>query len=261
MAVKDISLKLENHLPDQNTRNQRDEALKKACRDFESVFTYQLLKSMRSTIDKCDLFHGGQGEEIYESLLDQELSKKIAGGGSNSLSEFLYRQLKRKGSTEFQGPDTGITRESPESSSSFQWPVRSRITSEFGKRKDPFTGESRFHRGIDLAATEGTPVEACREGRVILSEYQKGYGNVVVLDHGQGVTTLYAHNRENFVKEGEWIKKGAPVAEVGSTGRSTGPHLHFEIRRHGRHLDPLEFLEEGSVVAKGQNLVFHPIDR
>jgi len=251
MAVKDISMKLENCLPDQNAKNQRDETLKKACRDFESVFTYQLLKSMRNTIDKCDLFHGGQGEEIYQSLLDQELSKKMAGGGSNSLSEFLYRQLKGKGAMELRGPDTVITRESPESASSFQWPVHTRISSEFGMRKDPFTGESRFHQGIDLAAIEGTPVEACREGRVILSEYQKGYGNVVVLDHGQGVTTLYAHNRENFVKVGEWIKKGAPVAEVGSTGRSTGPHLHFEVRRHGKYLDPLGFLAEGSVVAKG----------
>lgn len=251
MAVKDVGIKPDIHFQDQKTGNQKDEALKKACRDFESVFTYQLLKSMRSTIDKCDLFHGGQGEEIYESLLDQELSKTIAGGGSNSLSEFLYRQLKRKSSSEFQGPDTVITRESPKSLSSFQWPVRTRISSEFGKREDPFTGESRFHRGIDLAANEGTPVKACREGKVLLSEYQKGYGNVVVLDHGQGITTLYAHNRENLVKEGEWIKKGTSVAEVGSTGRSTGPHLHFEVRRHGRHLDPLEVLGEGAMVAQG----------
>src|SRR4030042_2834489 len=78
-----------------NLQQQRDKDLKKACQDFESVFTYELLKSMRKTIDKCELFHGGQGEEIYESLLDQELSKSVSSYGSNSLSELLYRQLSR----------------------------------------------------------------------------------------------------------------------------------------------------------------------
>ncbi len=251
MAVNDIGLKPDRPLRDGNPKCAGDEALKKACRDFESVFTYQLLKSMRSTIDKCDLFHGGQGEEIYESLLDQELSKNIADGGSNSLSELLYRQLKGGETPDLQRTDTVILREGAERTASYQWPLRARITSEFGMRKDPFTGESRFHQGIDLAAGEGTPVEACREGRVIKSEYQKGYGNVVVLDHGNGITTLYAHNRENLVKEGDWIRKGAPVAEVGSTGRSTGPHLHFEVRRHGKHLNPLEFLGQCPVFTKG----------
>ena len=251
MAVNDISLKPDPPLRDRNPRRTGDEALKKACRDFESIFTYQLLKSMRSTIDKCDLFHGGQGEEIYESLLDQELSKNIAGGGSNSLSELLYRQLKSEDAPDLRRPDILVPEKSTESATSYQWPVRARITSKFGMRRDPFTGESRFHRGLDLAAGEGTPVEACREGRVIKSAYQKGYGNVVILDHGNGITTLYAHNRENLVKEGEWIRKGAPVAEVGSTGRSTGPHLHFEVRRHGKHLDPLEFLGQGPVFTKG----------
>ena len=249
MSVKDISVTLHNHPTDVKTGAQREEALRKACKDFEAVFTYQILKSMRGTIEKCDLFHGGQGEEIYESLLDQELSKKIAGGGSNSLSEFLYQQLKGKDFQDLQGGDTGITGKNT-ASNVYQWPIRGRVSSGFGWRKDPFTGESRLHKGIDLAAGEGTPVTACREGRVILSEYQKGYGNVVVLDHGHGVTTLYAHNRENLVQEGEWLRKGAPLARVGATGRSTGPHLHFEVRRHGRQINPREYLDEEPVVAQ-----------
>ncbi len=249
MSIKDISVTFNDHLAVSNAGTQRDESLKKACKDFEAVFTYQILKSMRSTVEKCDLFHGGQGEEIYESLLDQELSKKIAGGGSNSLSEFLYQQLKGKDSQNLQGPDTGTTGEN-KGNSTPQWPIQGRISSEFGWRKDPFTGESRLHKGIDLAASEGTPVTACRDGRVIMSGYQKGYGNVVALDHGNGVTTLYAHNRENLVKEGEWSRKGDPLARVGCTGRSTGPHLHFEVREHGRHLDPREYLGKAPVVAQ-----------
>jgi murein DD-endopeptidase MepM/ murein hydrolase activator NlpD len=83
------------------------------------------------------------------------------------------------------------------------------------------------------------------QGRVVSSEYREGYGNVVVLDHGQGLSTLYAHNRETLVKEGDRVIQGAPLARVGSTGRSTGPHLHFEVRKDGRQTDPVAFLEGG----------------
>ncbi len=235
-----IKVKTSDYLPPDKPLQQKDRELKKACKDFESVFTYQLLKSMRSTIEKCDLFHGGQGEEIYESLFDQELSKRMAGIGTNSLSEFLYRQLSD------QVPlKAGL--ESPKGSgledgSSPGWPLKATISSPFGWRKDPFTGKDRFHYGIDLAAEEGTQVKAVMSGRVLISDKRKGYGNRVVLDHGNGFTTVYAHNRDNLVKAGDWIKKGAPIARVGSSGRSTGPHLHFEVKRHGKNLDPLKFL-------------------
>lgn len=221
---------------------KKDRELRKACRDFEAVFTYQLLKSMRKTIDKCDLFHGGQGEEIYESLLDQELSKKLAGAGPSSLASLLYQQFKGKtgsgGATETNGEETVIT-----STPAFQWPLKATISSKFGWRKDPISAERHFHQGIDLPAREGSPVRSALPGRVIYSDHQQGYGNVVVLDHGHGFTTLYAHNQENLAKTGEWVKGGACLARVGSSGRSTGPHLHFEVRRNGEYLDPLDYLD------------------
>jgi len=222
----------------------RDRKLRKACQDFESVFTYQLLRSMRRTIEKCDLFHGGTGEEVYETLLDQELAKSMAGNEDRGLAELLYQQLRRRDGAEAGGESVSIgTLRPPEPP---QWPVRGRVSSEFGWRVDPISGEKRFHHGLDLAAGEGTEIHASMPGRVILSDVREGYGNVVVVDHGRGLTTLYAHNRENMVHEGDWVHSGDPLARVGSTGRSTGPHLHFEVRRHGRHLDPAGFLEGAS---------------
>jgi murein DD-endopeptidase MepM/ murein hydrolase activator NlpD len=118
-----------------------------------------------------------------------------------------------------------------------------RISSSFGWRKDPFTGKKKFHDGIDLAAKEGTNVKASMAGKVLVTDDQSGYGKVVVLDNGHGLTTLYAHNSDILVKTGDWVKKGSTIAKVGSTGRSTGPHLHFEVRKDGKRLDPEKFLK------------------
>lgn len=231
------------YLPEKNESVKRDMELRKACRDFEAVFTYQLMKSMRSTVEKCDLFHGGQSEEIYESLLDQEYAKLMSGAGNKGLADILYQQLQRQdisvqgNGQEFLDSTGQVDPVRP------QWPLKARISSKFGLRKDPFTGEDRFHAGIDIAAKEGNDIRACLGGRVIFSDFQEDYGNVVVLDHGHGFTTLYAHNKDNLVDTGDWVEQGNPVAKVGSSGRSTGPHLHFEVRRNGKKINPLEFLD------------------
>lgn len=240
--MKDFKINPADYTATEKSQEQRNKSLKEACKEFESLFTYELLKSMRKTVDKCDLFHGGQGEEIYESLLDQELSKNLSGYGSNSISGLLYQQLKRLDSPE-NDLISGIDRDAYLDGSLPQWPLRSSISSTFGWRKDPFTGEDRFHSGIDIAAEEGAKIKAAMSGKVLISGEQEGYGNLVVLDHGNGFVTLYAHNRENLVKPGDWVKKGSPIASVGSSGRSTGPHLHFEVKRHGKVLDPAKFLE------------------
>ena len=236
--MNDISIKSGNSLPVKNPAEERDKKLKEACKQFESIFTYEMLKSMRSSIQKCDLFSGGQAEEVYQSLLDQELSKKMAGNGSNSIADLLYQQFKQ-----IDGINGNTDAGSINDSSLPVWPLEAKITSSFGMRKDPFTGKMKFHEGIDLAANEGTDVKAVMAGRVQITDNQKGYGKVVVLDHGHGFTTLYAHNRDIMVKAGDWVTKGAAIAKVGSTGRSTGPHLHFEVRRDGEKLDPEKFLK------------------
>jgi murein DD-endopeptidase MepM/ murein hydrolase activator NlpD len=122
-------------------------------------------------------------------------------------------------------------------------PLDGRVSSSFGWRNDPFTGKRKFHSGMDLAANEGTDIKAVLAGRVQMVDNQKGYGKVVVIDHGNGYTTLYAHNSDINVKSGDWVQKGSTIAKVGSTGRSTGPHLHFEIRKDGQRLDPEKFFK------------------
>jgi murein DD-endopeptidase MepM/ murein hydrolase activator NlpD len=111
-------------------------------------------------------------------------------------------------------------------------------SSPFGLRADPFTGLPAHHAGLDLAAPEGTPVEASAPGVVVQAGWRPGYGLAVELDHGLGVSTLYAHASEVLVLPGQKVARGEPIARVGETGRSTGPHLHFEVRTLGTPVDP-----------------------
>ncbi len=119
-------------------------------------------------------------------------------------------------------------------------------SSGFGYRSDPFTGARAMHEGLDFVAETGTPVVAAAAGVVAVSEQQNDYGNIVEVDHGNGLSTRYAHLSKRLVKVGDVVFKGHQVGEVGSTGRSTGAHLHFEVRNQGQPLDPAKFLEKDS---------------
>lgn len=117
-------------------------------------------------------------------------------------------------------------------------PVSGVVSSEFGLRADPLSGEHRHHHGIDLAAPTGTPVVSSGEGVVVRAEAAGNYGNLVVIEHGDGLETRYAHLDEMTVKVGDRVEGGAQLGSVGDTGRTTGPHLHFEVRRHGQAENP-----------------------
>lgn len=123
------------------------------------------------------------------------------------------------------------------------WPIRGRISSGFGWRRDPFGGRtSQHHNGIDIPARTGTAIRAAGGGTVTFSGWNGGYGNTVIIDHGIGITTMYSHNSRNRVSVGERVERGDIIANVGSTGRSTGPHLHYEVRRNGTAINPVPFL-------------------
>jgi murein DD-endopeptidase MepM/ murein hydrolase activator NlpD len=116
------------------------------------------------------------------------------------------------------------------------------ISSYFGEREDPFTGHEAYHKGVDFAGTAGANVVAVAAGVVTWAGERSGYGNLVEINHGDGFVTRYAHNERTLVAVGQTVKRGDPVALMGSTGRSTGPHVHFEVIRNGRPVDPLSFV-------------------
>jgi len=116
------------------------------------------------------------------------------------------------------------------------------ITSPFGYRIHPIYGDLRLHSGVDFAATTGTPVFAADDGTVVTAGWMSGYGNTVVIDHGGALATLYGHNSQLLVSAGQVVKRGQKIALAGSTGNSTGPHVHFEVRVHGTPVDPVNYL-------------------
>ncbi len=121
--------------------------------------------------------------------------------------------------------------------SKWTWPVKKgRITSRFGAQR----GKRRRHRGVDIAAQTGTKIVAARAGTVIFSGTQDGYGRVIIIEHPGEFVTVYAHNSKNIAEEGDEVAKGQVIGEVGNTGRSTGPHLHFEMRYRGTPVDPMK---------------------
>jgi murein DD-endopeptidase MepM/ murein hydrolase activator NlpD len=122
------------------------------------------------------------------------------------------------------------------SDSRFIWPTEGELTSGFGQRW------GRRHDGIDLANDIGTPVRAARAGRVSYSGWSSGYGRVVMIEHDQGYTTVYGHLNESYVSEGQYVKAGQSIAAMGNTGNSTGPHLHFEVRKNGTPINPYNVL-------------------
>jgi murein DD-endopeptidase MepM/ murein hydrolase activator NlpD len=124
------------------------------------------------------------------------------------------------------------------------WPVVGPVTSSFGERQDPFNGEGAFHAGIDISSSFGTPVRATADGTVEMADRASGYGREIVIDHGYGVKTVYGHLSGFAVTEGQEVTRGQVIGYVGTSGRSTGPHLHYEVRIRNTPVNPHKYLRE-----------------
>ena len=162
-----------------------------------------------------------------KAAIEAEEAQRAAGA--------MIAELQRKRARSFL-PATG-------KGSMFDWPVRGVISSPFGSRTHPILKRKILHAGIDIAASNGTPVKAAGPGEVIYNGWLRGYGRVVVIDHGRGFSTLYAHLSASLVSEGQVVKAGSTVARVGRTGNVTGYHLHFEVRQYGTPVSPIKYLK------------------
>jgi len=158
------------------------------------------------------------------------LREQLAGAISKQMQSPLETQLGEALSRSSQAAQPSQPVQQAEQSEETGLPVDGIISSPQGWRHDPINGQTRYHAGTDIAAPSGTPIHAVAEGRVIESGRKNGYGNTVVIQTDDGRKRLYAHNNQNFVRVGDRVSRGDTIAEVGSTGRATGPHVHFEVK-------------------------------
>lgn len=186
-------------------------------------------------------------------------AKERGVGGPAPAAELLAEDVKLRPSEELALLANGVAEESPRlrklervvsrkgkilNALPLRWPVRGRVNSGFGSRPSPWTGAREHHGGIDIDSSLGTPIKAPAAGLVTAARARGGYGKHVTLDHGNGVKTRYGHLSSIDVKAGQQVEKGQVIGVVGSTGRSTGPHLHYELLVNGKRVDPRGFLFE-----------------
>lgn len=259
-----LSSKRTDHPAETPTTEVSQTRMKAAVKELEALFIYELLKEMRKST-QGGLLGKGLGNDIYSSLFDMEMARMLAGRGIG-LGESILKQLNgRTGKAESDPSITpkdekaaalnGLERQpvsepSPRSApkaipseSSLRFPVEGRISSHFGVREDPLNGKEKFHGGIDIAAPLGQEIFPIKKGRVIFSGLTQGYGNTLVIDHGDGYISKYAHNLTNLVTQGDEVDPDHAIALIGSTGRSTGPHLHLEIQFNGEKINPLKIVQ------------------
>lgn len=199
--------------------NKTMTALKKAENEFKRLFS---LKSKEKVLENLDTSDSGS--------IDMENLKQQIKSTVESIGEIKdYLRIQRD---IYVATPKGL-------------PVDGRISSHYGQREHPRSGEENFHSGIDISSSPGNPVKATADGIVSFSGWSGGSGNLVVLEHGHGFSTFYAHNRSIPVKVAKKVKRGDIIGYVGSTGNSTGPHVHYEIWKDGKPINPVNYLKGG----------------
>lgn len=217
-----------------NDKESKELALKRAAKEFESLFIYEMLKAMRKTVPEDGLFQGITGKDTYQTIVDQQFASALAEKGGLGLADVIYRQV-------IPQLQEGQKQHRP-----FASPVEGVVSSPFGMRTHPILGRPDYHQGLDIAAPAGSQIRATAPGRVVYAGFMPNYGNTIMVEHGGGYVSLYAHNETNIARVNQVVEQGQVIGRVGTTGRSTGPHLHFELRLQGRPVDPRAFMMAGS---------------
>jgi len=195
-------------------------SLKETERDFRRVFS---LKSKHKVLEETDTSYSGDID--IQNLMD-ELQRTVQSvdeiKGYLRVQKNLYLSTPRG------------------------FPLEGHISSHYGDRDNPFTGERTFHSGMDISAPLGTPIRTTADGVVSYSGWTQSGGHLVVIEHGCGFSTVYAHNKENTVKIGQKVRRGEVIGHVGSSGKATGPHVHYEVWEKGKRTNPEKFVQGGS---------------
>lgn len=248
--------------------NSDHAALVSAAKNFESFMMSFMYKQMYSSIPKSEALGKHDAQDMFMGLYMDEVSKK-ASAGQNGIADLMVKQYEKhlKSSGDENNADlSAISTNTENLKASLSTQIKTvmnedtqthtvqnlfkdfsgmigkisdKLTSKFGMREHPILGGERMHAGVDLGLESGTKVNVPAAGKVVFAGKKGGYGNTVIVDHGQGVESVYAHLNEILVKDGEKIGKNGAIGTVGSTGLSTGPHLHFEVRKDGKSIDPM----------------------
>ncbi len=193
-----------------------------------------------------DLLPGGKKGRRGAGIGGAETPESVVAGRLDRLLDLRYDRLRE--SLLVDGKNLEVLCEKLDARRTYLeslpslWPARGLVASGFGVRLSPFTDTKVFHRGVDIVAKKKTPAKAAAGGRVVRSGFESLYGNLVVIDHGNGYRTVYAHLAERAVAEGDTVQRGDVIGKVGETGRTTGPHLHYEVHVNGLPVNPIRFL-------------------
>lgn len=199
---------------------------RKAAQEFSSLLFLEVLKAMRAATPQEGLLENeALSRDIFTAMMDTEIARVMAQRDTTGFTQMVEKSLEK---TSAQSQQQNHSHDA----------AHGTVSSVFGMRTDPFNGNVKFHQGLDIAAPAGTPIKAAADGKVVFSGQMAGYGNLVEVDHGDGWVTRYGHNAANLVAVGDDIKAGQTVGLVGSTGRATGPHVHFEVRKAGKAVNP-----------------------
>ncbi|MDX2030113.1 MAG: peptidoglycan DD-metalloendopeptidase family protein [Blastocatellia bacterium] len=250
----------------------RELAARRAATEFEALLLSHITAALAPAEEESDeggIFSGG-ATGFYRQMFSEQLARALAERGGLGLSDTVLRQLDaaapvreargarrlaevtnlvRNGAADIERPAAPEPAARP-GAVEIRLPIEGRISSHFGDRRDPMNGRLRHHAGVDIAAEQGTPIPAAAPGSVIFAGRRGGYGNLVEIEHADGRVTRYAHAERIFVAVGDVVQTGQPIATVGSTGRSTGPHLHFEVSENGARVDPLQVAAKDSVLPR-----------
>jgi murein DD-endopeptidase MepM/ murein hydrolase activator NlpD len=210
---------------------------KQVAQEFAAFLYLEVLKAMRAALPKDGLFEeDSNARDIYTSMMDGEIARAMAKRDTTGLTKMVEKALEKT-------PGKNESKDKVEPSS------LGKVSSGYGLRQDPIAGSIKFHDGVDIATPIGTPIVAPLGGKVTFSGKTAGYGNMVEIEHDDGLVTRYAHNSMNLVAAGDHVEAGQSIALIGNTGRSTGAHLHFEVRKGGKSMDP-NFLEDNLTKGK-----------